>query len=703
MEDMVKELMEWRRSARDNDMSLAPRAPAATPAGVTPNTSGRPSDLGGDPGSGRDHGLRIPDPVDLSLDGMTVITNSLQQPGTTFLGKLSSCSCPSSNIYFLRQISNALSSPLLSPQMVDRQHSSTLSRPLLSVPASPRQNTRVISTAGSNPVDMYLLPPADYGLRLLELFFADSGTLFPYIHREGLLASYQALFRQKPPSIPGTFMCLLNTIFAMATYHSSRDELDHHDALLESDVFYSRAKLLASKLDLEHTDTQTVQALLLMHQYCMATQRSAQIWTSHAATIRVAIQLGLHSASRLRSLSPIEAEVRKRIWFGCIILDRTLSTTFGRPPAIPNSFVRLPLPENMTLDALSKGEAVDSTASDGDFGSVYLFTATSELYLLQGEIIEHLYGNNLEDDPDIQASESLTHVMNFERKLIAWKRNLPARLQKTPWLYQRHSDHANTSKTSNFDRLSVVMALRYLNARLLLRRTLLMLCLKGGEHLLPDGTFTHEERSYFDKVVINEITICESDAFEVLQIISSTNPYPSLRTSWWFSAYYCFTAALTVFSCLLLRTRCKRLWQEASLKETTIDPHRGLQMAVEIFRAYGNNTGAQRAEKTLNKLIEIQSEIRTQQRSFEQRATQVQGPAQAYPLSAIENRSVLHAGNMEASHMSGHTCASQEQPSYPEDFGYSMQFPLSCFADSNLDLFAELGGFDPDLVASTSG
>lgn len=164
---------------------------------------------------------------------------------------------PSSNIYFLRQISNALSSPLLSPRIDDRQPQSTLSRPLLSVPASPRPSTRVNSTTGSRPVDIYALPPRNHGLRLLELFFTDSGMLFPYIHQEGLLASYQATFMQRPLSISSTLICLLNAIFAMATYHSLRDDLDHRDTLAQSDVFYSRAKLLVSKFDLERANIQT--------------------------------------------------------------------------------------------------------------------------------------------------------------------------------------------------------------------------------------------------------------------------------------------------------------------------------------------------------------------------------------------------------------------------------------------------------------
>jgi hypothetical protein len=251
----------------------------------------------------------------------------------------------------------------------------------------------------------------------------------------------------------------------------------------------------------------------------------------------------------------------------------------------------------------------------------------SELYLLQGQVIEDLYDNNLEDDPEIHADEHLRYVADLERKFIAWKRRLPPRLQRTPWVDGCPPNPDNAHRTSNFDRLSVILALRYLNARLLLRRTLLVLCLRGGTHLMPDRALTHEERPYFDRKVINEITICESDAMEVIEIISSTNPYPFLRTSWWFSAYYCerttshiltlaaadpllgFTAALTVFSCFVVRVRCKRLWQDTSIRDTTIDHHRGLHLAAETLHAYGKNTGAQRAQKTICKLIKLQSEI----------------------------------------------------------------------------------------------
>ena|SRR6187402_3641799 len=87
-----------------------------------------------------------------------------------------------------------------------------------------------------------------------------------------------------------------------------------------------------------------------MGQYLQGTQRSVETWAIHGLAIKAALQLGLHSAKASQNFSPILREFRKRTWFGCVVLDRTLSMTFGRPAAIPDSYVVLDLPCNIDLD-----------------------------------------------------------------------------------------------------------------------------------------------------------------------------------------------------------------------------------------------------------------------------------------------------------------------------------------------------------------
>lgn len=59
-----------------------------------------------------------------------------------------------------------------------------------------------------------------------------------------------------------------------------------------------------------------------MAQYRQGTQRSDQAWNLHGLAVRAAIQLGLHSRADSSGFGPVEAEIRKRTWFGCMILDR---------------------------------------------------------------------------------------------------------------------------------------------------------------------------------------------------------------------------------------------------------------------------------------------------------------------------------------------------------------------------------------------
>jgi hypothetical protein len=96
-----------------------------------------------------------------------------------------------------------------------------------------------------------------------------------------------------------------------------------------------------------HLLTIGVQYLLLTGQYLQGTQRSVEAWTVHGLAVKGALQLGLHSTAASIRFSSLDQEFRKRTWYGCVVLDRTLSMTFGRPAAIPDDYIRMPLPQSL--------------------------------------------------------------------------------------------------------------------------------------------------------------------------------------------------------------------------------------------------------------------------------------------------------------------------------------------------------------------
>lgn len=91
----------------------------------------------------------------------------------------------------------------------------------------------------------------------------------------------------------------------------------------------------------------------------------------HGLAVRAAFQLGLHSRDLGKLFSPLEQEIRKRAWYGCIINETLLSMTYGRPPSIPNNYVQLDLP--VEFSSLEGGQ--DGTESDESL-SIGFFTGT---------------------------------------------------------------------------------------------------------------------------------------------------------------------------------------------------------------------------------------------------------------------------------------------------------------------------------------
>lgn len=81
-------------------------------------------------------------------------------------------------------------------------------------------------------------------------------------------------------------------------------------------------------IDLANDKSETsVHFLILWGQYLQGTQRPSEAWAVQGLTVKAAFQLGLHTASRSTSLTPLEREIRKRTWLGVVLLDRSVVAT----------------------------------------------------------------------------------------------------------------------------------------------------------------------------------------------------------------------------------------------------------------------------------------------------------------------------------------------------------------------------------------
>jgi hypothetical protein len=236
---------------------------------------------------------------------------------------------------------------------------------------APSPITRTPATP-QDKVNIYAIPTDSVSRELLCRYFSNTGSLFPYIHEESFMVTFDQAIENNFKGVRRSWLALLNIMFAHAVVHPSdvRDTPTINGTnpvrrTAESEIYYKRASGLLNQQIVNGTgisievgklnkslllraisgaNKKKVQFLLLIGQYLQGTQRSVQTWVTHGLAVRAAFQLGLHSSDLARKFSPLDQEIWKKTWFGCVILDRTLSMTFGRPPSIPESYVQLDLP-----------------------------------------------------------------------------------------------------------------------------------------------------------------------------------------------------------------------------------------------------------------------------------------------------------------------------------------------------------------------
>lgn len=257
---------------------------------------------------------------------------------------------PSSNVAFVRHISLALAKASGQSQVIQTRTDSLpaanewtrVTRPHY-VHGETSESTLVRS---QRSVNIYALPAEDYTWRLIKEYFQKTGQLLPFIHEESFCETYFQLKRTNFTMARRTWLGLLNMILAMATTLTVDGYPSSEDRIAESDVYYQRANGLCERESRTNNSLELgamlpissfkvpmlpptvylyhylVQFLLVVGQYLQGTQKSVRAWTVHGLAITTAFQLGLHSPRTNQDFPPLESEIRKRVWFGCILLDR---------------------------------------------------------------------------------------------------------------------------------------------------------------------------------------------------------------------------------------------------------------------------------------------------------------------------------------------------------------------------------------------
>ncbi|CAI6100897.1 unnamed protein product [Clonostachys chloroleuca] len=392
-----------------------------------------------------------------------------------------------------------------------------------------------------------VLPTRRQADHLLGVYWLYVDPLYPFLDKARWEKSYRAIFDGVATAIDEQiFLASLNVIFALSSQLIESQDPDQREE--SSRVYFDRAQGLLPLNTWEPASIELLQYLLLTSQYLQSTERPHQTWMVVGSAVRIAQGIGLHlSETSAEHSDPKERELLRRIWYGCVLMDRMVSVTHGRPAMISTYVAStVPLPVTSIDGPEAATGALDSSSTDATF-----FVKSVQLYELIHRTIQSLYygarcksvlafndggnsssGNNNKTD--------LGMVMQFDAALDKWDRGLPGQLR---WTYSQPRDQVT-------HRQAVVLYIRFLHARiLLLRPVLASFCLssQGGE--LVQSTESLEVRTLKECAIM-----CVSTAQKIISVLlkyQAIDGSIGYLPAWWYRVYYVYTAATVLIAAKL--------------------------------------------------------------------------------------------------------------------------------------------------------
>ncbi|KAF5369399.1 hypothetical protein D9758_002493 [Tetrapyrgos nigripes] len=305
------------------------------------------------------------------------------------------------------------------------------------------------------------LPPAELQEHLLDVYFRVVHPSFPVIHKrlfyDALCSGPPTLYSDTPPSMSQAQTLdsdshttssrssssspynsrprrvpalLLFAIFSVAARYSNHPSIPSKPSIYSSagDHYLEQAIKILDKV-YTNPRPSTCQALLVMGYQEVGVASMTRGWSFVGMAIRMAQDLGMHrSADRWtrlglggRLFGDQELQERRRIWYGCVIMDKYVSAYIGRPLMIFERDFDTALPSVNDLEEMEEIQTDESSAPVRG-RIISCFNAAAGLSGILSMIIQAVYAVR-------PVSSSHGEAVYLEQILAKWYHELPEHLQ----------------------------------------------------------------------------------------------------------------------------------------------------------------------------------------------------------------------------------------------------------------------------------
>ncbi|KAJ5609961.1 hypothetical protein N7510_006680 [Penicillium lagena] len=377
---------------------------------------------------------------------------------------------------------------------------------------------------GGRTDDSFELPHRSVADRLVDAYFKHRHPLNTYLHEGDFRRRYHRLWLSQDSGGEEAnaqnlaWFGLVNLVLMFG----SEDAPGASRPPIERSRYFKRAKTLIFSCILQTGTIELVQALLLMGQYLHGSLELENSWTVVGLAIRSAQGLGLHLDPASFTTNVVKQEIRKRVWWGCFVIDRVLSTKVGRPPTIQDGpAIQIGFPLAIDDEYLADAYQPPEIPSKLEYFSQVIVQCR-----LIEKILDTLYSwgsashRSKRKSVTANTPQLLARMIELDGELIAWQNALP-----------RHLRPGIQSQEWHFDRQRNVLLMRFLHARLLIHRQTLLFYVSRNR----------ESDSLQKEIMQACLKRCVTAAHESITQMRLLHKH-NLLSSFWHNSHYVFAA-----------------------------------------------------------------------------------------------------------------------------------------------------------------
>lgn len=329
------------------------------------------------------------------------------------------------------------------------------------LPASPASNDSdccAIQSLTPGPDKEASLPPRRAADHLVEVYFQYRTPHLPIIDRKRVEDALSYVYASGVSDEEASQVAqkhIFTTYLVLAIALCDLPDPENLDArgrpYQSQSCFFSALRAAEQVLEFASNEMETLRAVLLIAQFVALNPALGNLWHLVGVSIRLCVDLGLHTENRQQPVpaDPNEVQERRKLFYSAYHFDRMLSITLSRPFGILDESVSVPLPHPWARSSLASRNVSDE---------VYYQRAHNHMFSMSG----------LESEIQLVRSNQ-THPPSIVRPKIdytAWLADVEPRLRE----WHDTVPPTNKAHSSSVFALQAFWDSMYNNARLLLYR-----------------------------------------------------------------------------------------------------------------------------------------------------------------------------------------------------------------------------------------